>query len=73
MSNEITVFNNDNEIDLKLSNSEMKNDKIYGSEFWMENYKILFTFTQQLSRKCKKSFQAEHCKELLKACYLKVL
>jgi hypothetical protein len=43
MSNEITVFNNDNKVDLELSNNDKKNDKIYGTDFWSENYKILFT------------------------------
>ena len=42
MSNEISVFNNNNNINLDLDSSIKQNDKIYGDEFWSSNYKVLF-------------------------------
>ena len=41
MSNEITVFNNNN-LNIDLDSKDKKNDKIYGDEFWLMNYKVLF-------------------------------
>ena len=41
MSNEITVFNNNN-LNIDLDSKDKKNDKIYGDEFWSMNYKVLF-------------------------------
>ena len=46
MSNEITVFNNNDSnknLDIDLGSDMKKNDKIYGDEFWSSNYKVLFT------------------------------
>lgn len=44
MENEIDVFNKESEsIDFDIKNDTNKNEKIYGDDFWTNDYKILFT------------------------------
>lgn len=41
MDNEINVFEKENE-NIEFKTNENKDDKIYGDDFWVNNYKILF-------------------------------
>lgn len=44
MSNEVNLLQDNEENNLELNlNKEKSNEKIYGDEFWADNYKILFT------------------------------